>query len=177
MARVCVSATAAVLTSFSACLVDSGDAGVSLQGPEATVFLPWHTMITNALAGPVLPCTHTYTRTQNPTSNGLWIKLVFPPASLLFLFPPSVKERKLLAKLSFVRAFQRHSPNTGPSFRSSGISFRTQFVHSVEKLWPLTRCCCDVFLPYDIVYCIRPIPHFTTGIVSVCFFFSRESHG
>lgn len=112
--------------------------------------------------------THIYTHTKSNIKRSV-DKAGLSPSQFAFLFPPSVKERKLLAKLSFVRAFQRHSPNTGPSFRSSGVPFRTQFVHSVETLKPLTRCCCDAFLLYDIVYCTCSIPHFTEVSVRVFF--------
>lgn len=88
--------------------------------------------------------THTYTHTKSNIKRTVDKASLSPSQSAFFCFIFSVKERKLLAKLSFVRAFQRHSPNTGPSFHSSGIPFRTQFVHSVEKLWPLTKCGCDV---------------------------------
>ncbi len=115
--------------------------------------------------------THTHTRTQNPTSNGLWIKLVFPPASLLFYPPPLWRRGNCWLSCLLSGRFGGTVQTHWSLIRSSGIPFRTQFVHSVEKLWPLSRCCCDIFLPYDTVYCIRPIPHFTTGIVRVCFLF------
>lgn len=99
--------------------------------------------------------THTPTHTKSNIKRTV-DKASLSPSQFAFLFPHSVKERKLLAKLSFVRTFQRHSPNTGPSFLSSYLPLRTQFVHLLEKLWPLTRCCCDVFPLYDTVRSIYP---------------------
>lgn len=174
MARVCVSATAAVLTSFSACFGGFGRRRSVSPGARGDRIPPL-THNDNQCSRRTGAALHTHIHTHTKSNIKRTVdKASLSPSQSAFLFPPSVKERKLLAKLSFVRAFQRHSPNTGPSFRSSGIPFRMQFVYSVEKLWPLSRCCCDVFLPYDIEYCIRPIPHFTTGIVRVFFFFCHS---
>lgn len=134
MARVCVSATAAVLTSFSACFGGFGrrrSVSPGARGDRIPPLTHNDNQCSRRTGGALH--THTYTHTKSNIKRTV-DKASLSPSQFSFLFPPSVKERKLLAKLSFVRAFQRHSPNTGPSFRSSGIPFRTQFVHSVEKL-------------------------------------------
>lgn len=135
MARVCVSATAAVLTSFSACFggfVRRKGLSPGARGDCIPPLTHNDNQCSHRTSGALH--THIYTHTKSNIKRTVDKASLSPSQSAFFCFIFSVKERKLLAKLSFVRAFQRHSPNTGPSFRSSGIPFRTQFVHSVEKL-------------------------------------------
>lgn len=127
MARVCVSATAAVLTSFSACFGGFGRRRSVSPGARGDRIPPL-THNDNQCSRRTGGALNTHTDTKSNIKRTV-DKATLSPSQFAFLFPPSVKERKLLAKLSFVRAFQRHSPNTGPFFLRSCIPLRMQFVH------------------------------------------------
>ncbi len=119
MARVCVSATAAVLTSFSACFGGFGrrrSVSPGARGDRIPPLTHNDNQCSRRTGATLHTHTHTHTLTHTHTKSNIKRtvdKASLSPSQSAFLPPPpSVKERKLLAKLSFVRSFRRHSPNT-----------------------------------------------------------------